>query len=90
MDHNQDRQTTFRENQARAHVLNKEMRHLREEKSKQVRTAQPPNAEPRPPWPCPCFTGERTPRPCAGSIFPSSRGWSLSEPTRRARCDLFA
>ncbi|XP_046533098.1 leucine-rich repeat-containing protein 45 isoform X2 [Equus quagga] len=35
MDHNQDRQTTFRENQARAHVLNKEMRHLREEKSKQ-------------------------------------------------------
>uniref|UniRef100_A0A5F5Q1Z2 Leucine rich repeat containing 45 n=1 Tax=Equus caballus TaxID=9796 RepID=A0A5F5Q1Z2_HORSE len=35
MDHNQDRQTTFRENQARAHVLSKEMRHLREEKSKQ-------------------------------------------------------
>ncbi|XP_069900568.1 leucine-rich repeat-containing protein 45 isoform X3 [Globicephala melas] len=35
MDHNQDRQTTFRESQARAHVLSKEVRHLREEKSKQ-------------------------------------------------------
>ncbi|XP_049557447.1 leucine-rich repeat-containing protein 45 isoform X5 [Orcinus orca] len=35
MDHNQDRQTAFRESQARAHVLSKEVRHLREEKSKQ-------------------------------------------------------
>ncbi|XP_058417901.1 leucine-rich repeat-containing protein 45 isoform X3 [Diceros bicornis minor] len=35
MDHNQDWQTTFWENQACAHVLSKEMQHLREEKSKQ-------------------------------------------------------
>nr|XP_005905458.1 PREDICTED: leucine-rich repeat-containing protein 45 [Bos mutus] len=35
MDHNQDRQTVFRESQARAQVLSKEVRHLREEKSKQ-------------------------------------------------------
>uniref|UniRef100_A0A8C6FZH4 Leucine rich repeat containing 45 n=1 Tax=Moschus moschiferus TaxID=68415 RepID=A0A8C6FZH4_MOSMO len=35
MDHNQDRQTIFRESQARAQVLSKEVRHLREEKSKQ-------------------------------------------------------
>ncbi|XP_054939561.1 leucine-rich repeat-containing protein 45 isoform X1 [Physeter macrocephalus] len=35
MGHNQDRQTAFRESQARAHVLSKEVRHLREEKSKQ-------------------------------------------------------
>ncbi|XP_042770980.1 leucine-rich repeat-containing protein 45 isoform X2 [Panthera leo] len=35
MDHNRDRQTTFRENQARTHVLSKEVQHLREEKSKQ-------------------------------------------------------
>ncbi|XP_045369422.2 leucine-rich repeat-containing protein 45 isoform X2 [Camelus bactrianus] len=35
MDHNQDRQTAFRENQARTHVLSKEVQHLREEKSKQ-------------------------------------------------------
>ncbi|XP_008574499.1 PREDICTED: leucine-rich repeat-containing protein 45 isoform X1 [Galeopterus variegatus] len=35
MDHNQDRHTTFRENQARTHVLSKEVQHLREEKSKQ-------------------------------------------------------
>uniref|UniRef100_A0A8C9KEY8 Leucine rich repeat containing 45 n=1 Tax=Panthera tigris altaica TaxID=74533 RepID=A0A8C9KEY8_PANTA len=37
MDHNRDRQTTFRENQARTHVLSKEVQHLQEEKSKQVR-----------------------------------------------------
>uniref|UniRef100_A0A8C3YPU6 Leucine rich repeat containing 45 n=1 Tax=Catagonus wagneri TaxID=51154 RepID=A0A8C3YPU6_9CETA len=35
MGHNQDRQATFRESQARAHVLSKEVRHLREEKSRQ-------------------------------------------------------
>ncbi|KAM5309032.1 leucine-rich repeat-containing protein 45 isoform 2-T2 [Glossophaga mutica] len=35
MDHNQDRQATFRESRARTHVLSKEVRHLREEKSKQ-------------------------------------------------------
>ncbi|XP_019591122.2 leucine-rich repeat-containing protein 45 isoform X1 [Rhinolophus sinicus] len=35
MDHNQDREATFRENQARARVLSKEVRHLQEEKSKQ-------------------------------------------------------
>ncbi|XP_036924385.1 leucine-rich repeat-containing protein 45 isoform X1 [Sturnira hondurensis] len=35
MDHNQDRQATFRESRARAHVLSKEVQHLREEKSKQ-------------------------------------------------------
>ncbi|XP_053424204.1 leucine-rich repeat-containing protein 45 isoform X2 [Nycticebus coucang] len=35
VDHNQDRHTTFRENQARTHVLSKEVQHLREEKSKQ-------------------------------------------------------
>ncbi|XP_045425700.1 leucine-rich repeat-containing protein 45 isoform X1 [Lemur catta] len=35
MDHNQDRHATFRESQARTHVLSKEVRHLREEKSKQ-------------------------------------------------------
>ncbi|XP_003786096.1 leucine-rich repeat-containing protein 45 [Otolemur garnettii] len=35
MDHNQDRHTTFQENQARTHVLSKEVQHLREEKSKQ-------------------------------------------------------
>ncbi|XP_045345873.1 leucine-rich repeat-containing protein 45 isoform X4 [Leopardus geoffroyi] len=35
MDHNRDRQTTFRENQARTHVLSKEVQHLQEEKSKQ-------------------------------------------------------
>lgn len=48
MDHNQDRQTVFRESQARAQVLSKEVRHLREEKSKQVRTTLPLTAEPRP------------------------------------------
>ncbi|XP_069339113.1 leucine-rich repeat-containing protein 45 isoform X2 [Eulemur rufifrons] len=35
MDHNQDRHATFRESQARTHVLSKEVQHLREEKSKQ-------------------------------------------------------
>ncbi|KAL2764511.1 leucine-rich repeat-containing protein 45 [Daubentonia madagascariensis] len=35
VDHNQDRHTTFQENQARTHILSKEVRHLREEKSKQ-------------------------------------------------------
>ncbi|XP_077611824.1 leucine-rich repeat-containing protein 45 isoform X2 [Crocuta crocuta] len=35
MDHNQDRQTAFRENRARTRVLSKEVRHLHEEKSKQ-------------------------------------------------------
>ncbi|XP_039082353.1 leucine-rich repeat-containing protein 45 isoform X2 [Hyaena hyaena] len=35
MDHNQDRQTTFRENRARTRLLSKEVRHLHEEKSKQ-------------------------------------------------------
>lgn len=35
MDHNQDREATLRENQARTRVLSKEVRHLREEKSKQ-------------------------------------------------------
>ncbi|XP_064439639.1 leucine-rich repeat-containing protein 45 isoform X3 [Mirounga angustirostris] len=35
MDHNQERQTTSRENQARTHVLSKEVKHLREEKSRQ-------------------------------------------------------
>uniref|UniRef100_K9IM92 Putative leucine-rich repeat-containing protein 45 n=1 Tax=Desmodus rotundus TaxID=9430 RepID=K9IM92_DESRO len=35
MDHNRDRQATFRESRARTHVLSKEVRHLREEKSKQ-------------------------------------------------------
>ncbi|XP_029782960.1 leucine-rich repeat-containing protein 45 [Suricata suricatta] len=35
MDHNQDRQTTFRENQARTRLLSKEVQHLQEEKSKQ-------------------------------------------------------
>lgn len=48
MDHNQDRQTVFRESQARAQVLSKEVRHLREEKSKQVRTMLPLTAGPRP------------------------------------------
>lgn len=35
MDHNQDREATLRENQARTRVLSKEVRHLQEEKSKQ-------------------------------------------------------
>ncbi|XP_045841587.1 leucine-rich repeat-containing protein 45 isoform X2 [Meles meles] len=35
MDHNRERQTTSRENQARAHVLSKEVRHLQAEKSRQ-------------------------------------------------------
>ncbi|XP_047613533.1 leucine-rich repeat-containing protein 45 isoform X2 [Phacochoerus africanus] len=35
MDRNQDRQATVRESQARAHILSKEVQHLREEKSKQ-------------------------------------------------------
>lgn len=35
MDHNQDRQAAFRENRARTQVLSQEVRHLREEKSKQ-------------------------------------------------------
>ncbi|XP_059128289.1 leucine-rich repeat-containing protein 45 isoform X2 [Peromyscus eremicus] len=35
MDHNQDRLTAFRENQARTNILNKEVQHLQEEKSKQ-------------------------------------------------------
>ncbi|XP_025715731.1 leucine-rich repeat-containing protein 45 isoform X4 [Callorhinus ursinus] len=35
MDHNQERQTTSRENQARTHVLSKEVKHLQEEKSRQ-------------------------------------------------------
>lgn len=48
MDHNQDRQTVFRESQARAQVLSKEVRHLREEKSKQVRTMLPLAAGPCP------------------------------------------
>lgn len=36
MNHNQDRLTAFRENQARTNILNKEVQHLQEEKSKQV------------------------------------------------------
>lgn len=48
MDHNQDREATFRENQARARVLSKEVRHLQEEKSKQVRTGLPLTTAPRP------------------------------------------
>lgn len=36
MDHNQDRLTAFRENQARTKILSKEVQHLQEEKSKQV------------------------------------------------------
>lgn len=39
MDHNQDRLTAFRENQARTSILSKEVQHLQEEKSKQVSTA---------------------------------------------------
>ncbi|XP_011853034.1 PREDICTED: leucine-rich repeat-containing protein 45, partial [Mandrillus leucophaeus] len=35
MGHSQDRLTIFQENQARTHVLSKEVQHLREEKSKQ-------------------------------------------------------
>ncbi|XP_032178017.1 leucine-rich repeat-containing protein 45 isoform X3 [Mustela erminea] len=35
MDRNRERQTTSRENQARAHVLSKEVQHLQEEKSRQ-------------------------------------------------------
>uniref|UniRef100_A0A4X1U4W5 Leucine-rich repeat-containing protein 45 n=1 Tax=Sus scrofa TaxID=9823 RepID=A0A4X1U4W5_PIG len=35
MDRNQDQQATVRESQARAHILSKEVQHLREEKSKQ-------------------------------------------------------
>ncbi|XP_004709277.1 leucine-rich repeat-containing protein 45 [Echinops telfairi] len=35
VDHNQDRQAAFRESQVRSHVLSKEVRSLREEKSKQ-------------------------------------------------------
>lgn len=35
MEHNQDREATVRENRARTRVLSKEVRHLREEKSKQ-------------------------------------------------------
>ncbi|KAM9210406.1 leucine-rich repeat-containing protein 45 [Dugong dugon] len=35
VDHNQDRQAVFQESQARTHVLSKEVRSLREEKSKQ-------------------------------------------------------
>lgn len=38
MDHNQDREASFRENQARTRVLSKEVRLLQEEKSKQVST----------------------------------------------------
>ncbi|XP_034496377.1 leucine-rich repeat-containing protein 45 isoform X4 [Ailuropoda melanoleuca] len=34
MDHNQERQTTSRENRARTHVLSKEVQHLQEEKSR--------------------------------------------------------
>lgn len=36
MDHNHDRFTAFRENQARTKILSKEVQHLQEEKSKQV------------------------------------------------------
>lgn len=46
MDRNQDRQATVRESQARAHILSKEVQHLREEKSKQVRTRPPLTAAP--------------------------------------------
>lgn len=61
MDHNQERQTTSRENRARTHVLSKEVQHLQEEKSRQVGTALPltlsltPAAWTQgPPWsPCP-------------------------------------
>lgn len=46
MDHTQEREATFRENQARTRVLSKEVRHLQEEKSKQVRTGPPLAAAP--------------------------------------------
>lgn len=48
MDHNQDREATVRENRARTRVLSKEVRHLREEKSKQVSTVPPDS--PGPAW----------------------------------------
>lgn len=35
VDHNQDQHTVFQENQARTHILSKEVQHLQEEKSKQ-------------------------------------------------------
>lgn len=41
MDHSQERQAAQQENQARTHTLSKEVRCLREEKSKQVRMALP-------------------------------------------------
>lgn len=37
--HSQQRQAASRENQARTQVLSKEVQHLQEEKSRQVRTA---------------------------------------------------
>lgn len=48
MDHNQDREATVRENRARTRVLSKEVRHLREEKSKQVSTVPPDSPGHRP------------------------------------------
>lgn len=48
MDHNQDREAAVRENRARTRVLSKEVRHLREEKSKQVSTVLPDS--PGPAW----------------------------------------
>ena len=82
MDHNQDRQTAFRESQARAHVLSKEVRHLREEKSKQVRTVLPLTAGPRP-IPSPALTvwTKGPPQPPCHGLVPSF--WAL-EPLQAA------
>lgn len=51
MDHNQDREATLRENRARTRVLSKEVRHLQEEKSKQVSGATADQSRGlAPPW----------------------------------------
>lgn len=68
MDHNQDRQTVFRESQARAQVLSKEVRHLREEKSKQVRTMLPLTSGP---CPVPAVWTKSPPQPPCHGRLPS-------------------
>lgn len=67
MGHSQDRLTTFQENQARTHVLSKEVQHLREEKSKQVRMA-------------PSLTLKLLVAGGPGHVLPPSAPWSAHLP----------
>lgn len=61
MDHNQDRITAFRENQTRTKILSKEVQHLQEEKSKQVRALTNPE-----------LAAFFLPSPCGRSILQAS------------------